>query len=91
MSLVPPILMVYQSNSTDKSKSQSHSISLKTEHDPAYQRLLESFQELAQCSDQVRLEFELVQAARSHKLPISSYRKMFGSWLTSQEEKEVQL
>lgn len=70
---------------------QSQSISNETEHDPAYKKLLESFKVLAQVSDPIRQEFELVTAARSHKLPISSYRKMFRAWLTSQQGKGVEL
>lgn len=56
-----------------------------------YQAVLASFEQLSSAEDPIRLEFQLIQAARSHKLPISSYRKMFGAWLTSQEEKGVQL
>lgn len=68
------------------SLSESHCTHDETDNDREYKRLLESFQELAQVSDPIKLEFELVTAARSHKLPISSYRKMFGSWLTSQQK-----
>lgn len=57
-----------------------------TPKSPEFERLLQSFQSLAQFGDPIREEFELVQSARAHRLLISSYRKMYRSWLLQQLE-----
>lgn len=36
--------------------------------------------------DPVRHEFDLITAARSLKIPIASYRKMYRAWQQQQEE-----
>ena len=55
-------------------------------HSKTFQNVLVSFEALIEVSDPVRHEFELIQAARSHKLPVASYRKMYRAWIKQQEE-----
>jgi len=44
----------------------------------AYQKLLLAFEALAEVADPIRAEFELIQQARSHKIPLSSFRNAQG-------------
>jgi len=65
---------------------ESHGTSFETaESEAAYQKLLASFEQLHTVPDPVRAEFELIQLARSHKIPLSSFRKMLKAWLTQRE------
>lgn len=79
-SKVKPELTSQTQSITDKTETQS-----ETEQELAYQKLLESFESLSSTEDRVKREFELVRSARSHKLPIASYRKMYRVWLFQQK------
>lgn len=50
-----------------------------------FQQVLKSFEQLSSAEDPIKLEFELIQQARSLKLPISSYRKMYRTWTSQQK------
>lgn len=55
-------------------------------HNKPFQDLLASFEVLVEVEDPVRHEFELIRLARSHKIPVSSYRKMYRAWIKQQED-----
>lgn len=65
------------SRQKDKDNVQNHS--------KPFQDVLASFEALIEVEDPVRHEFELIQAARSHKIPLASYRKMYRAWQKQQE------
>jgi len=50
-------------------------------NDTSFEAVLETFAYLKSINDPVRQEFETVKAAKRNKLPISSFKKMFGAWL----------
>lgn len=51
-----------------------------------FQDMLASFEALVKVEDPVRHEFELIRIARSLKIPIVSYRKMYRNWQKQQED-----
>lgn len=55
-------------------------------HTKPFQDVIASFEALLEVQDPVRHEFELINAARSLQLPVSSYRKMYGAWKKQQED-----
>lgn len=55
-------------------------------HSKPFQDVLASFEVLVEVEDPVRHEFELINAARSLQLPVSSYRKMYRAWIKQQED-----
>jgi len=55
-------------------------------HASSFQDVLASFETLVEVQDPVRHEFELIKAARSLKVSIASYRKMYRAWQQQQEE-----
>lgn len=56
-------------------------------HSTPFEDVLASFEALTEVEDTVRHEFELIKAARSHKLPVASYRKMYRAWIKQQEDR----
>lgn len=52
----------------------------------SFQDVLTSFKALNELEDPVRHEFELIRAARSLKIPLSSFRKMYRAWKQQQED-----
>lgn len=55
-------------------------------HSKPFQDVLTSFEALVEVKDPVRHEFELITLARSHKIPIASYRRMYCAWIKQQED-----
>lgn len=51
----------------------------------SFQDVLTSFEALNELEDPVRHEFELIRAARSLLIPLSSFRRMYRSWKQQQE------
>lgn len=51
-----------------------------------FEDMLRSFSVLSEVEDPVKHEFDLIKIARSLKVPISSYRKMYRYWKLQQEE-----
>jgi len=55
-------------------------------HSTPFEDVLASFEALIEVEDPVRHEYELIKAARSHSLPVSSYRRMYRAWIKQQED-----
>lgn len=51
-----------------------------------FKNLLSSFKSLEQEKDLLRREFALLTLAKLQRIPIGSYRRMFKSWLSMQQE-----
>lgn len=46
-----------------------------------FKTLLNSFEQLEQETDPIRREFALLKLAKQQRIPLSSYRRMFKSWM----------
>lgn len=75
--------MQKEKNGSVTGKSRSKDI--VQNHASSFQDVLASFKTLVKVQDPVRHEFELINAARSLKVPIASYRKMYRAWKLQQE------
>lgn len=67
-------------------KRVNHQKDIVQNHSKPFQDVLASFEALVEVEDPVRHEFELITLARSHKLPVSSYRKMYRAWIKQHED-----
>lgn len=65
---------------------ESRSKDIVQNHTKPFRNVIASFEALLEVQDPVRHEFELINAARSLQLPVSSYRKMYGAWKKQQED-----
>lgn len=75
-----------QKEENGSSERMSHQKDNVQNHSKLFQDVLASFEALIELQDPVRHEFDLINAARSHKIPVSSYRKMYRAWQKQQED-----